>query len=102
MELAAEGMRESCNLRRYSRWRLALSDPLARTSYGWQDGTWSFPWAAKGAIKTSRPVDARLWAAGEDQAYNLSFGASTHDLKVTVTSTRRVSIVHIRSGKDQG
>eukprot|EP00964_Phaeocystis_antarctica_P048647 scaffold28174_cov56-Phaeocystis_antarctica.AAC.2 len=24
------------------------------------DGTWSFPWAAKGAMKTSRPVDARL------------------------------------------
>eukprot|EP00964_Phaeocystis_antarctica_P043934 scaffold25207_cov74-Phaeocystis_antarctica.AAC.1 len=30
------------------------------------DGTWSFPWVAKGAMKTSRPVDARLWAAGED------------------------------------
>ena len=25
------------------RTRRLLSDPLARTSYGWQDGTWSFP-----------------------------------------------------------
>ena len=75
MELAAEGMRESCNLRRYSRWRLALSDPLARTSYGWQDGTWSFPWAAKGAMMTSRPVDARLWAAREDPGLQSELGA---------------------------
>eukprot|EP00964_Phaeocystis_antarctica_P114720 scaffold78667_cov36-Phaeocystis_antarctica.AAC.2 len=35
------------------------------------------------------------------QAYNLSLGASTHDLKVTVTSTRRASIADQRSGKDQ-
>ena len=34
-------------------------------------------------------MDARLWAAGEDQAYNLSLGPSTHDLMVTVTSTQR-------------
>ena len=37
-------------------------------------------------------MDARLWAAGEDQAYNLSLGPSTHDLMVTVTSTRRGTI----------
>ena len=36
----------------------------------------------------------------ETQAYNLSLGASTHHLMVTVTSTRRASIVHIRSAKD--
>eukprot|EP00964_Phaeocystis_antarctica_P093510 scaffold60353_cov55-Phaeocystis_antarctica.AAC.4 len=36
----------------------------------------------------SRPVDARLWAAREDpEAYNLSFGASTHDLPVASTAS---------------
>eukprot|EP00964_Phaeocystis_antarctica_P105062 scaffold70136_cov55-Phaeocystis_antarctica.AAC.4 len=29
-----------------------FSDLLARTPYGEPDGTWSFPWAAKGAMKT--------------------------------------------------
>ncbi len=38
-------------------------------------------------MKTSRPVDARLDGRLEKtQAYNLSFGASAHDLMVTVTS----------------
>ena len=39
-------------------------------------------------MKTSWPVDARLWARLEKtQAYNLSLGPSTHDLMVAVTST---------------
>eukprot|EP00964_Phaeocystis_antarctica_P039521 scaffold22614_cov33-Phaeocystis_antarctica.AAC.1 len=33
------------------------------------------PWAAKGAMKTSRPVDARLWAAGEDPGLQSELGA---------------------------
>eukprot|EP00964_Phaeocystis_antarctica_P043369 scaffold24891_cov65-Phaeocystis_antarctica.AAC.1 len=54
---------------------MLLSDLLARTSYGQPDGTWSFPWAAKGAMKTSRPVqDARLWAAGGDQGLQSELG----------------------------
>eukprot|EP00964_Phaeocystis_antarctica_P031785 scaffold17971_cov43-Phaeocystis_antarctica.AAC.1 len=43
-----------------SRTRRLLSDPLARTSYGRQDGTWSSSPDGQGAMKTSRPVDARL------------------------------------------
>jgi len=54
--------------------RRVLSDPLARTSYGWQDGTWSLPWAAKCSMKTSRPVDARLLADGEDPGLQSELG----------------------------
>ena len=55
------------------------------------------------AKNTSRPVDARLYGRLEKtQAYNLSLGASTHDIMVTVTSTRRASIADMRSGKGQG
>eukprot|EP00964_Phaeocystis_antarctica_P114680 scaffold78627_cov60-Phaeocystis_antarctica.AAC.3 len=43
-----------------NRTRRLLSDPLARTSYGWQDGTWSSSPDGQSAMKTSRPVDARL------------------------------------------
>eukprot|EP00964_Phaeocystis_antarctica_P013406 scaffold7338_cov42-Phaeocystis_antarctica.AAC.1 len=32
-------------------------------------------WAAKGAMKTSRPVDARLWAAREDPGLHSELGA---------------------------
>ena len=57
-----------------NRMRRLLSDPLARTSYGWQDGTWSLPWAAKCSMKTSRPVDARLLADGEDPGLQSELG----------------------------
>ena len=57
---------------------------------------WSFPWAAKGAMKTSRPQWTPAYGRLEKtQAYNLSLGPSTHDLMVTVTSTRRASVVDI-------
>eukprot|EP00964_Phaeocystis_antarctica_P144590 scaffold110415_cov62-Phaeocystis_antarctica.AAC.6 len=62
-------------------------------SAGWHLGR-SLPWAAKGAMKTSRPVDARLWAAREDPGLQSELGGeSTHDRLVVVTSTRRASIV---------
>eukprot|EP00964_Phaeocystis_antarctica_P081144 scaffold50732_cov39-Phaeocystis_antarctica.AAC.1 len=36
----------------------------------------SFPWAAKGAMKTSvRPVNSRLWAAREDPGLQSELGA---------------------------
>eukprot|EP00964_Phaeocystis_antarctica_P086329 scaffold54666_cov68-Phaeocystis_antarctica.AAC.2 len=43
--------------------------------YGQPDGTWSFPWAAKGAMKPSQPVDARLWAAREDPGLQPELGS---------------------------
>ena len=53
---------------------LRLSGSQCRTPYGQPDGTWSFPWAAKAAMKTSRPVNARIWAAREDPGLQSELG----------------------------
>ena len=80
-----------------SRTRRLLSDPLARTSYGWQHGTWSSSpdgqAARQGAMKTGTASAQWTPAYNErlekTQTYNLSLEASTHDLLAAVTSTRR-------------
>ena len=46
-------------------WRL-LSDPLARTPYGEQPGTWCSSPAAKGVMRTSRPVAEKLGTVRQD------------------------------------